>query len=501
MATRSRYFRTDSSAGGNGTEDRTDGVNRAYPTLNALLAAEGADLVAAGDILHAITTQSGLDTTLATVSGFTTGVANYILIEAQGAARNNGVSREKSGTGYQINTTNDTFRILEDYVRVTGLELVTNSTNEAFDIQSASSGANDVRANELIIARDGGTGSNAYPFGISANSIFSLTNCLIIGGGDRGIDARNGTITIDHCGFIVGGTLGIVADDSVTITNTWSINASAEDFWTGGNAPSGSHNASEDASVSTDYANSVASITVANEFTNPTNVLSTADFTLKDSVLNAAGTGSEAIDITGAARTGTPDIGPFNFAAAGGDRDIIATLAAVSIAAVDTAINVTRNLVATATGPAVADLDSVIGQERDISASLVAVAIGDIDAGVKTDRELLATLSNVAAVDLDAVVSFGGNRDITATSVNIGVGDVDSVVSADRDITATLIDVTVAKLNAVIGRARDIIATVVNVVVGTFNATVTGPDIVLKRMWRSLWSRVWRDPGTQDEDT
>jgi len=308
------YFRTDSTAGGDGTEDRTDGATRAYPSMGAALSGEQADLTGVGP-LNIICTQPGADTVVATIDGYTTTATDYINIECQGSARNNGVSREKSGTGYQLKrSTSDTINCAEAYVRMTGVESVIVSSTSLFPWDTTINGI-DVRLEDCIFGRDDQTvGTNTL---VNVGGTISFTNCLFFAGGQRN-DVRSATVTFDHCGNTTVAVLGIVADDSATITNTWAKGATSEDFWTGGAAPSGSHNASEDASVSTDYANSVASFTPASEFTTTSNLLSTADFTLKDSSLNAVGTGSLATDIADTTRTGTADIGVFEFAAAGG---------------------------------------------------------------------------------------------------------------------------------------------------------------------------------------
>jgi len=322
MATRTRFFRTDSTTGGDGTVNTTSGANRAYPTLFDAEAAEQADLVAAGDILHLICTITGNDGSAGIVDfdGWTTGASDFILIECQGVARNDGVSFEKNSLGYQLTRAGDCLRITEDFVRVLGLEIGT--TGGSFSPIEVNNGGppSDIRIDDCYLMSTNTTiGSTTILDVNNTNATVSVTNTLVIANGKRGIDARLGTVTIDHCGFSCGGTLSILADDSTTITNTWAIGGTDEDFWTGGTAPSGSHNASEDASVTTDYSDSIASITPANEFTNPTAIPSTADFTLLDSLLNAAGTGSLADDIADTTRTGTADIGVFEFAAAAAD--------------------------------------------------------------------------------------------------------------------------------------------------------------------------------------
>ena len=81
MATITRYFRTDSTTGGDGTEDRTDGATRAYETMAAALVGEQTALAASGNTLHFICTQPGADTALASTAGYTDSATEYITIE------------------------------------------------------------------------------------------------------------------------------------------------------------------------------------------------------------------------------------------------------------------------------------------------------------------------------------------------------------------------------------------------------------------------------------
>ena len=78
--TRTRYWRADSTTGGDGSEDRTDGATRAYESLAALISAEAGDLTAAtgsDEILHAICTQTGEEPVGAiAITGFTTAAAS-----------------------------------------------------------------------------------------------------------------------------------------------------------------------------------------------------------------------------------------------------------------------------------------------------------------------------------------------------------------------------------------------------------------------------------------
>ena len=135
------------------------------------------------------------------------------------------------------------------------------------------------------------------------------------------MDTRGATaVTVDHCGFYASSATaqyGIQNGAELTVTNSWCVENTINDWWTGGTAGTGSYNASLDGTSATDYATGDVDIVASsNEFTSPSATWASFDFTLKDSLLNGAGTGALATDITGATRDGDPDIGPFNFAAA-----------------------------------------------------------------------------------------------------------------------------------------------------------------------------------------
>lgn len=318
MATLIRYFRPDSTSGGDGTVDTTAGANRAYATMQDALSSEEVDLVAAGDILHLICTQPGVDTEIVdntATDNYVTGASNYIIVECQGSARNNGVSREKSGAGYQLKTTGAPFDLELDFIRVVGIEF-TSITANATCISGPVSGAiSDIRWDDCLFTNTMTATGTVPLIDVSNVGVFKFTNCLAIGDGYRAIDIRGCTAGsfINHCGFAGDGSHGVLADPQCDIQNTWSIGHTTLDFFDSGGGPTGSNNASEDTSATDNFTSSVSSITPSNEFTSPTFVPSTFDYTLLDGVLDAAGTGSEPEDIADATRTDTADIGPFNF--------------------------------------------------------------------------------------------------------------------------------------------------------------------------------------------
>ena len=317
MATRTRYWRLGASAGGDGTNNTDSGGNHAYQTLYALLAAEATDLVTAGDILHAITTVEGQESTSAEIElstlGFTTGPSNYILIEAQGDAHTNGISYEKDSQGYQFKRAGDCITPEEGYVRFKGFEFcTTGGSYYAFRFAGNPSGS-DVQLDEMLFTK-AVAGGSVYAVDLSYTLNYTMNNCLIIAQGDRGIDLRGATGTMDHCGVVSSGAYGIMVDSNDTVTNTYALDTTTEDWYSEANASS-SNNASVDGSAPN--TNEVTITTPTDEFTNYTAVPSTADLTLKNTgVLYDGGSGGSSVDITGATRTGSA-IGPFDYASSG----------------------------------------------------------------------------------------------------------------------------------------------------------------------------------------
>jgi hypothetical protein len=209
------------------------------------------------------------------------------------------------------------------YIKTKGFE-ITSSALEGLLSSNQSPAAGQYDFDEMIFSSSYASDAGGLAaVGGGGTVTLNYTNCLIVTTGVRNIDCRTAsqTVNIDHCGFIGAHDNGIaLLIDTATVTNSWAFGQTGggEDWWTGGAAPTGSHNASSDTSVDTDYTSSLDSLDESNELTNSSTTLSAFDGTLQSgSNLIGAGTGSESVDITGAARTGAVDIGPFNYTSAG----------------------------------------------------------------------------------------------------------------------------------------------------------------------------------------
>lgn len=100
---RLRYLDTTSS-GGDGTTAATSGAHAAYASQAALIAGEAGDLTAANEYLRILGT--GVDTTVADWSGFTTDSTHYILFDGQDSYTHLTTSY---GASIAVNTKNITF--------------------------------------------------------------------------------------------------------------------------------------------------------------------------------------------------------------------------------------------------------------------------------------------------------------------------------------------------------------------------------------------------------
>lgn len=327
MATVTRYVNLASTAGGDGTTNATTGANRAYASLVEWEAAEQTDLVSAGDTHVVECSGDGQDVGQLSIAGWTTGASNTITVTVASGSRHNGTSRQVSGAGYQIaaDVTTGVFRPQTDYVSAEFLDVYASGTTstEAIRVPSAlTSGDNQITFTGCIFSTAKTTGSSAYLVNLrGADANVTFRNCIGYGV-IRSMDGRYcGAVEVSHCTFWRhDDQLGLMLDADATVTNTYvgKASGSAEDFWTSGTAPSGSNNASSDTSAATDYTSSLTSKAGADQFVSVTR--GSEDFTLKSgSDLEGAGTPLGAVtDIIGTARDGTtPDIGAFEFVAAG----------------------------------------------------------------------------------------------------------------------------------------------------------------------------------------
>lgn len=298
-----RFINPASTAGGDGTTNNTTGADRAYVGMVSWESNEQGSLPQQ-NIIARVTCEEGVDTEgKVTIDGWSTGPLNYIDILTTAAGATNGLMRANDGTGY---SRDNSVVIRENFVRIDGIE-VDHEFDRAIFFDTAPVGDTDVRISN-VLAFTLATGSE-YVISAKVGHDLTLTNCLFVGNG-RGGDFRTSGVIVDHCGFAVGGSLGMLANTPSTVTNTWIIGATTQDFWPG--SATGSHNASEDATASTEYpTGSLDNIVPADEFENPTLVAATFDYSLKSGgSLDGAGTGSLLLDMVGNPYPSPSTIGP-----------------------------------------------------------------------------------------------------------------------------------------------------------------------------------------------
>lgn len=368
------------------------------------------------------------DTTDVALSGWATSASDYIEIKAVTAARCNGSTRAQTGNTYRLSSaTNGVLRNSQPHVRINGIEIKCTTGGIAFKQVSASDSGSDVRVEDCVISSNDASASTNYTVHTTTPALnLQLTNCIITGK-RRGMDCRNAlTVAVNHCTwFTDAADLGIVADTELTCTNTYAGGFTTQCFWTGGAEPSGSYNASSDTSASVDYTSSLTSKAAADQFTNPSISDSTMDFTLKATAdLINAGTGSYATDIAGNARSGTVDIGAFEFvgpstyevAASFNIANTLSTSKAADIvASANYATALSNSSPAVMTAEVQASYSNILSMSGlggavydvaasyDMSSGMSNGGLGDISASV--NNNIISVLSSTALADMQALIA------------------------------------------------------------------------------------------------
>ena len=306
-----RYVDT-ASAGGNGTTSELTGENAAYASLFAWEAAENVNLFTAGNWHHVYVkaTNGDVDSTAVTIDGWTTGEANYILIEA--ADSDKAVKTSFDTSKYRLTAI---LSIAEDYVRILGVQFANTSTYSNCISYGGIGATNDIRIERCRIRADA-TGTEGIYFA-DADAILTLNNNIIESTGtygNMGIRIGAGTVNVYNnavIGFSDDG-INIASGATVVIKNNAIFN-NADDI---ADAASSTieYNAADD-DLDTEYTETT-NIQPAGAWTNE--FASATDLTLLvGSALKLAGVGPgtdaavPVIDIDGTTRSGaTTSIGP-----------------------------------------------------------------------------------------------------------------------------------------------------------------------------------------------
>jgi hypothetical protein len=306
------FYVNTASAGGDGTTNGVTGATAAYASGATFLAAEATDLPTDGNnYVILMDGAGGNDTTRMDVDGFTTG-DGYGLVFRQNPA----------GSSYSLkySDANAPLILREDYVEIDGIEVFNTQVNsqKAIDLTSGSKTSGD----NLIVIKNSHVAStfdksNGYLIDAGeSNLVLEIINttaaCV-----SRFIECRGAAqVDIDYCSVLLHGNyLGLVGTSETTTRNTYIGHTgtdTAQCFWTGGSAPSGSNNVSSDASATTDYTSSLINKEASDQFVSVT--AGSEDFALKtgtpaieEAATPIAGITTDQIGTTRDAST--PDVG------------------------------------------------------------------------------------------------------------------------------------------------------------------------------------------------
>jgi len=300
--------------------DTDSGTGYDYASLNAWEAAEQTDLVADGDIANPICRASSgsADTTVCEINGWTTGAANYILIEE--ASGDEALKDEWDATRYRLSVTDPDQACLllkEDYVRIDGIqtELIYSTANYkscigAGDISETNNDLRVMNCRVRTSATGETTGVNLNVSNVNA----SIWNTIATGF-YYGIRFGGATGKCYHNVAYDSGAYGIVdqGDTSTVIRNCASF-ANDDDWYFGGTVDA-DYNASDDGDGT--HSVSPSGSDWDNEFVDPAN----GDFTpLNTGNIYHAGIAISGLttDMLGKTWDDPPTIGVVEYVASGG---------------------------------------------------------------------------------------------------------------------------------------------------------------------------------------
>ena len=321
------YIDTDADEGSpDGTEAHP------YNTLNEAEQAKDANITGAGPVTFICQGSTQADDAAVSVGGWTTTAADYVEITTAAADRHAGVWSDMK---YRLNVNGSRVIYLnEDYIRLDGLQITKTSTANGQDgilNYGQTNGANDLRVSNCIIKLSGGTTySEAGIYGSGTYGVLRIWNCIIYGGATHAAAANAGVIVVDGTTTevfgctIIGGYYGIRAGNNRTITakNCYAVGVSSDAYSVGTSATITQTNCAADDTTAdgTDPHDSVAYSTATFQSVTPgdaTYLKLTLDggltghgATLTD---DPPGSTALALDIAGATRTTTWDIGAFEY--------------------------------------------------------------------------------------------------------------------------------------------------------------------------------------------
>lgn len=259
-----RYVDVDAEVGGDGTTNGLTGGTCAYKSLSIWEAARDADLTTGDGASNYVVERAicgsahanhTADTTAVSIKGWTTSANSYIDILTD-ASNRAGTSWNTSK--YRLEVTDAiALQLIEDYVRVDGLQIATvsptASTRYGVDLGGASA-ANEIRLSNLLVK---GHGHATYTqSGIHAGDVDYIVkawNCIVYN--IAAITSNYAVYTSSSAAFslysstLIGGNFGIRAGGATVCKNVYAGGSRTEDFYRVAGALAKVNCASEDQSA------------------------------------------------------------------------------------------------------------------------------------------------------------------------------------------------------------------------------------------------------------
>lgn len=198
-----------------------------YTTLSAWEAGRQGNLTGLGPEIAECSGNLS-DTTAVVVDGWTTTASDYIQIITPQADRHAGVWDTSK---YRLEVNGAFFRalrIVEDFVRVEGLQIrQTNSSGYPSAGVQSTSGSADIRFESCIVRSASTSTGDGHGVSFNGNGAMLLRNSVVYTPGGAAVRTHQGyagtpTTLIQNC-TLVGGTYGVIREDTetVTVTNTY----------------------------------------------------------------------------------------------------------------------------------------------------------------------------------------------------------------------------------------------------------------------------------------
>jgi hypothetical protein len=179
----------------------------AYATLAVAETAEDGDITAATGsdeyvIFECHNTLGSADSSGPTFIGWTTAAANYVLVRANSSYRHAGTYDTSK---YHLARTNEVLllRTWEDYIRLEGLQFkgtVTDATALDMLVINGTNASNDIRVEDCLFeAVDSGAGTVNGIDSQDADTVSTISNCVVYGDLEDGIILNDTTETVVNC--------------------------------------------------------------------------------------------------------------------------------------------------------------------------------------------------------------------------------------------------------------------------------------------------------------